>query len=51
MFQVTEKIKTTRMKLNLWACCNVRMGPQAIREVEEKLTSLLGQPFTDESIV
>ncbi|XP_070660430.1 uncharacterized protein [Malus domestica] len=50
VFQVTEKIKMTRMKLTNWAWNNARAEPKEIREVEDKLTSLLGQPFTDESI-
>lgn len=40
----------TRMKLNNWARSNARSSPREIREVEDKLTCLLGQPFTDESI-
>ena len=50
MFRATEKIKLTRMKLNQWVCSNTRSGPREIRELEDKLTCLLGQPFTDESI-
>ena len=50
MFRVTEKIKLTRMKLNQWVCSNVRSGPREILELEDKLTCLLGQPFTDDSI-
>ena len=50
MFQVTEKIKMTRMKLINWAQSTARSGSTEIREVEDQLTSLLGQPFTVESI-
>ena len=50
MFQVTEKIKLTRMTLNNSARSTARSGPTQIREVEDKLTSLLGQPFIEESI-
>ncbi|XP_070672609.1 uncharacterized protein [Malus domestica] len=50
MFQVTEKIKMTRMMLNRWARSNVGTRPVEIREVEDKLTSLLGHSFLKESI-
>lgn len=40
----------TRMKLNNWARINARSGPREIGEIEDKLTSFLGQPFTEESI-
>lgn len=50
IYQIMEKIKDTRIVLSNWARSKVKMGPQQIREVEDKLTSLLGQPFTEESI-
>lgn len=50
MFHVTEKIKMTRIKLSNWARSNVRTGSFEIREVEDKLTSLLGNSFSEESI-
>lgn len=50
MFQITEKIKVTQIKLNNWAKSNVRFGSIEIRELEDKLTSMLGHPFSDESI-
>lgn len=48
--QTYRKIKMTWMTLNNWASSNVRAGPREIREVEDKLTTLLGQPFTEETI-
>lgn len=50
MCQVTEKIKMTWMMLNNWARNNVKTSPREIREVEDKLTTLLGQPFTEDTI-
>ncbi|XP_048421925.1 uncharacterized protein LOC125469072 [Pyrus x bretschneideri] len=50
LFQVTDKIKSTRRKLSQWARQNSRHGPKEIGEIENKLTSILGQPFTDTSI-
>lgn len=50
MFQITEKIKMTWMKLNNWAKSNARFRPIKIREVEDKLTSLLGHQFFEEAI-
>lgn len=50
IYQVTEKIKATRMALNNWARNFVRVGPKEIRELKDKLTILLGQPFTNELI-
>ena len=46
MYQVTEKIKMTRMMLNKWARSSAKSNPREIREVEDKLTNLLGHPFT-----
>lgn len=50
IFQVTEKIKATRMMLTNWACSNARTRPREIREAKDKFTSLLGHPFTVEFI-
>lgn len=50
IFQVTEKIKATRMMLTNWACSNVRTRSREIREAKDKFTSLLGHPFTVEFI-
>lgn len=38
------------MKLNNWALSNARSSPREIKEVEDKLTCLFGQLFTNESI-
>ncbi|KAM1467081.1 hypothetical protein ACFX2I_032224 [Malus domestica] len=48
--KVRKKIKMTGMKLTNWAQNNAWVGPNEIREVEDKLTSLLGQLFTNEFI-
>lgn len=50
MYQVTEKIKAMRLKLLAWAHSNGGIGSKEISEVEDKLTSLLGQPFTEATI-
>ncbi|XP_070665195.1 uncharacterized protein [Malus domestica] len=50
MFQVTEKIKATRVELMKWAKNNERSIPEEIAETEDKLNSLFGQPFTETSI-
>lgn len=50
IYQVNEKIKATRMMLSNWPRSKVRIGPQEIREVEDKFISFLGQPFTEELI-
>lgn len=49
LFQVSEKIKAMRMLLLKWAKQNLHHGSQEIKEIEDKLTSLLGLPFTEES--
>lgn len=50
LFQVTENIKVTRMLLLKWEKQNVIHGSQETKEIENKLTSLLGLPFTEETI-
>lgn len=50
LFQVIEKVKTTRMLLSKWTKQKVRHDPQEIKEIKDKLTSLLGLPFTNETI-
>lgn len=50
MFQVTEKIKATRVHLLKWVKSTERYLPAELAATEDKLNCLFGQPFTKTSI-
>lgn len=50
MYQVTEKIKATRIQLLKWVKNTERSVPRETAATEDKLNCLFGQPFTEATI-